>query len=85
MYQQGGFSDEVRLERWSQVLFGPREFPEGVEIFVLEGEFEDESGPHAAGTFLRLPAGARHSPKIGTPCSVYVKEGGFAYLESSGI
>lgn len=37
----------------------------GEEIFVLEGEFGDEHGLYAAGSYLRNPIGSRHAPRVG--------------------
>lgn len=82
LYSQAGFSDSTRLERWDKDAdLGKIEYPQGVELFVLDGAFEDESGRFAAGAWLRLPAGSSHSPKTTTGCMLYVKEGGFAYLQ----
>ncbi|HPG24516.1 MAG: cupin domain-containing protein [Spirochaetaceae bacterium] len=75
--------DATRLERWSAgVLPDPaeRRYPSGVELLVLEGELEDEQGRYAAGSWLRLPPGARHRPRSAAGCLLYVKVGGVASL-----
>lgn len=56
----------------SLVRYAPNSrFPEhvhggGEEIFVLEGEFADEHGRYAAGSYLRNPIGSAHSPSVGS-------------------
>ena len=64
LYAQPGFADTTRLERFAPGADpGRREYPDGVEIFVLSGEFSDERGRYAAGSWLRLPVGAApHNP-----------------------
>jgi anti-sigma factor ChrR (cupin superfamily) len=48
------------------------------EFYVLEGIYSDESGEHAAGSYLRYPAGVSHTYKIGT-------EGATLFLKSNQI
>lgn len=45
----------------------------GEEILVLDGEFRDEHGVYPAGTYLRNPAGTRHSPFSPKGCVLFVK------------
>lgn len=47
----------------------------GEELFVLAGTLEDEHGTHRAGTWVRYPAGGRHTPRTATGCRAYVKKG----------
>lgn len=47
----------------------------GEEILVLEGTLDDEHGAHREGTWVRYPAGTRHTPRTRTGCRVYVKKG----------
>jgi anti-sigma factor ChrR (cupin superfamily) len=81
LYSQGGYSDSMTLERWAPG-HGParRDYPEGAEIFVLEGQYSDEAGDFPAGAWTRLPAGASHSPATAGGCTVYIKRGGLGYL-----
>ena len=59
LYEDDRFPDVTRLERWAPgAAPGPREFPGGVEFFVIEGAFEDDLGRYPGGTWLRLPAGS---------------------------
>lgn len=83
LYSQAGFTDSMRLERWSAgARLGCVEYPHGAELFVLDGAFADEDGAFARGAWLRLPPGATHSPWSADGCVLYIKEGGFAYLEA---
>jgi anti-sigma factor ChrR (cupin superfamily) len=50
----------------------------GEEILVLEGAFADEHGSYPAGTYLRNPAGTRHSPRSEGGCTLFVKLWQFA-------
>ena len=84
LYQQAGFSDVTRLERWDpKTERGVASYPQGAEIFVLEGEFEDEDGLWKAASWLRLPIGAKHRPRSASGCTLYKKSGGLAYLRQS--
>jgi anti-sigma factor ChrR (cupin superfamily) len=49
--------------------------PDGEEIFVLEGNLEDEHGTYDAGTWLRLPRDSRHRPRSPGGCLFYAKRG----------
>jgi anti-sigma factor ChrR (cupin superfamily) len=82
LYAQPGFSDVTRLLRWMPGTdLGVSEYPEGAELFVLEGAFADESGEHGHGTWLRFPVGAKHHPRASAAgCTLYAKTGGLRYL-----
>jgi anti-sigma factor ChrR (cupin superfamily) len=83
LYSQSGFGDSMRLERWGAgVELGRVDYPNGAELFVLEGSFADEDGTFAPGAWLRLPPGSAHSPSSVDGCVFYIKEGGFAYLHA---
>ena len=83
LYQQAGFSDVTRLERWDAGLdLGTRSYPQGAEFFVLEGQFADEAGAYPQGFWLRLPAGSLHHPRCERGCTLYVKRAGLPYLRS---
>ena len=84
LYAQSGFTDSMRLERWAvDTERDSIRYPQGAEIFVIDGEFRDEADQYPNGAWLRLPVGATHTPTSETGCTLYIKEGGFAYLESA--
>lgn len=84
LYVQPGYSDSVRLERWTPGSTVPaRTYDQGAELFVIEGSFTDDSDAHAAGTWLRMPTRSSHHAGTAEGCVLYVKEGGFAYLVSA--
>jgi anti-sigma factor ChrR (cupin superfamily) len=81
LYSQQGFADTMRLERFRPGAdLGQRRYPNGAELFVLQGAFADECGQFRERAWLRLPPGAVHAPTTRDGCLLYVKEGGFAYL-----
>lgn len=81
LYAQEGYTDQMRLERWeSPSATGPLNFPQGAELFVLEGRFADQSGSYRRHTWLRIPAGGSLTPCSNESCELYIKEGGFSYL-----
>jgi hypothetical protein len=84
LYRQPPYTDQTRLERWEvpgQV--GPIEFTAGAELFVLRGCFADEYGSYNRHSWLRIPAGGSLRPQGTEPCELYIKEGGFTYLQQS--
>jgi anti-sigma factor ChrR (cupin superfamily) len=83
LHEDDRFPDVTRLERWAPgAAPGLREFPGGVEFFVLEGAFEDAEGRYRGGTWLRLPAGATLDARSANGCVAYVKTGAVATLRS---
>lgn len=81
---QPEFADATFLERWAPgAAPEARIHPRGIEIFVLEGDLSDESGSHGPGSWLRLPAGARHQPSTRRGCTLFVKYGGVSELHTS--
>ncbi len=45
----------------------------GEEYVVLEGEFGDEHGRYPSGSYVRNPAGTRHTPFSDPGCVIFVK------------
>ena len=45
----------------------------GEELFVVDGEFCDESGRFGAGTYIRNPPGSAHAPWSEHGCVLFVK------------
>ena len=83
LYEQAGFSDVMRLERWEPDTDpGTIEYPEGVEYYVLDGEFSDAEGAYSQGCWLRLPGGSAHRPRSENGCTLYAKRAGLPYLRS---
>ena len=84
LYAQEPFSDHMRIERWSEPdTVGQLNFPQGAELFVLEGEFSDGEGVFRQHSWLRLPPGGTLTPEGSQSCELYIKEGGFTYLRSA--
>ena len=79
----GAYPDRTSLERWaSGASPGMRTWPGGVEIFVLEGAFSDESGEYTKGCWLRLPSDSSHRPFSRQGCELYVKRAGLSGLRT---
>ena len=84
LYQQDGFSDVMRLERWEPDADpGIMSYEQGAELFVLDGEFVDEAGTYSQRCWLRLPVGSKHHPRSPNGCTVYIKRSGLPYLRSA--
>lgn len=45
----------------------------GEEYLVLDGVFQDESGDHPVGTYVRNPPGSAHVPASAPGCTIFVK------------
>ncbi len=82
LYRDDRFPEEVTIERWSPEV-GEREWPDGGEVFVLSGAFEESGELFNRGSWLRIPAGGRLAPRVEEGCEVYVKAGGVSLLEPS--
>jgi len=83
LYTQPGFADETMLERWhADAELGIVAYEHGAELFVIDGEFSDAEGRYSQGSWLRMPAGSVHHPHSSNGCTLYIKTGGFAYLNS---
>lgn len=86
LYAQKPYSDFMRLEAWDiPAELGKINFVQGAELFVLKGQFSDELGTYLTHSWLRIPAGGSITPISDDYCELYIKEGGFPYLENSGI
>ena len=76
LYRQHGFPETVRLMQLAADTHVPMHDHEtGVEIFVLDGAFENGNELFAAGDWLRLPAGSRHGLYSAEGCRLYIKTG----------
>lgn len=75
-------TENVALVRWSAgTVFDRHSHPQGEEIFVIDGVFEDEFGRYPAGSWLRNPPASSHAPFSAEGCLIYVKTG---HLPSPG-
>ena len=77
LYRQGSYKE------WTQLLkldagaqSPPHDHPNGEEIFVIEGEIEDEHGIYPAGAWVRSPPGSGHTVKSPKGAILYVWLGG---------
>lgn len=83
LYEQSGFSDLIRLERWEpRTDLGAVSYEHGAEMFVLDGDFADEAGTYTKGCWLRLPPGSSHQPRSAGGCTLYIKRAGLQYLRA---
>jgi quercetin dioxygenase-like cupin family protein len=83
LYEDRAFPDRTRLERWAPgTATSAREWPNGVEILVVEGELEGDGERWERGTWMRLPPGDSLSASSRSGCVLYVKEGAVAWLRS---
>jgi anti-sigma factor ChrR (cupin superfamily) len=77
LYAEPSFPERIHLTRVAPgVRVGPLEFPEGEEILVLEGGFEDEYGSYRRHSWLRFAPGAGHTLRSDSGCTLYVKRAG---------
>ena len=84
LYAQSPYTDFMRLEAWdTPAELGQINFPRGAELFVLKGQFNDDLGCYRTHSWLRIPPGGSITPTSEEYCELYIKEGGFTYLEDS--
>ena len=73
------------VEYLPEARFPQHTHPNGEEIYVLEGVFSDETGDYPAGSYLRSPAGSRHSPFSEEGCLIFVKLNQFAQKDAAQV
>jgi hypothetical protein len=84
LYEDRQFPDVTSLERWAPGTNpGSRDLPGGVELFVIEGSFEEAESSYSAGAWLRLPAGSSFDARSDNGCTLYVKTDALAALRSA--
>lgn len=84
LYEDAAFSDTAHLERWApDVEVGPRTYPGGAEIFVLDGRVETGGDTLVRGSWLRLPAGSVLEGRTSSGAEIFVRRGALALLRSS--
>lgn len=62
-----------------------RAYPEGAEMFVLEGEIRDEHGVYPEGTWIRSPAGFSHRLRSPSGARLLVKTGHLPAAPASDV
>ena len=71
--------ETVRLERWRAGADISLQDPGGIELLMLDGAFGDGGERFEAQSWLRLPAGAALTARVGVAgCRVWVKSGHLA-------
>lgn len=69
-------SERVSVTRWRAGHVVPAHaHPDGEDLFVLDGSFEDEHGRYTEGVWVRQPPGSSHAPRTSTGCLLLVKRG----------
>ena len=69
-------SEQVRIERWTSGAAVAFDTPGGVELLVLEGDFNEHGERFEPQSWLRLPAGSRLEAVAGPQgCRVWIKAG----------
>ncbi len=64
----------VHLSKGVSIPF--QKFSGGMEIYVIDGEFEDEFGLHGCGSWLRYPPDVGNSISTQRGCRLYTQKGG---------
>ncbi len=71
--------EHTSLVKWQPgTAFSPHAHPNGEEIFVINGIFQDEFGRYPKGSWLRNPPGSAHHPASEVGCLILVKVGHMA-------
>ena len=79
LYRQHGFPETMRLTRLARNSeTPPHDHPNGAEIFVLSGGYEDNTGRYREGDWIRYPPGSRHAMSAKEGCTFYLKTGHLA-------
>ena len=69
-------TESVSLVKWAPgTQYRQHDHSAGEEILVLDGVLEDEHGRYPKGTWIRSPAGSRHTPYSTEGCTIYLKSG----------
>lgn len=69
-------TQHTALVRWAPgTQFNFHRHYGGEEIFVIEGQLQDEHGTYCAGDWIRSPHGSTHQPSSPEGCLIYVKVG----------
>jgi anti-sigma factor ChrR (cupin superfamily) len=68
--------EQVHLERWPSYVSRQEYYEGGCELLVLGGCIEDRQGVYPSGSWLRLPAGYRHTLRSGSQGALFYKKSG---------
>ena len=66
-------------------IFNKHMHPNGEEIFVFDGVFEDELGRYPAGSYFRNPPGSSHAPRSPEGCLLLVKLNMFQVKDAEAV
>lgn len=76
LYEDRASGETISLYRLAPGCEVPEHtHPAGEEIFVIDGELEDQYGRYEAGYWGRSPAGSNHWSKSKSGCLIYAKLG----------
>jgi len=76
LYQHGAHPEVMDLVHMSAEASLPRrEYPGGVEVFVVEGGFKFDGRDHGSGAWMRLPPGDEFGARALKTCTFYRKCG----------
>ena len=53
--------------------FPTHQHPDGEELFVIDGVFEDDTGHYGPGSFILNPPGSEHAPSSEPGCRLFVR------------
>lgn len=68
--------EHVRLERWMPNALISLNVPEGAELLVLDGGFDEGGESFETLSWLRLPTGSALQAKVGPKgCRIWIKTG----------
>ena len=76
LYEEDGYPESMRLVQLAAgTAVAEHGHPAGEEVFVLDGDVEDEHCRLSTGGWVRYPRGSRHRPRSIGGCLLYVKSG----------
>ena len=79
LYRQGGHREWTMLLKLEPGAESPfHTHPNGEEVFVIDGQFEDDDGVYPAGTWTRSPPGSAHRVWSDKGAILFVRLGGIA-------
>jgi hypothetical protein len=77
LYENAGRGITTNIVHLTKGVSTPfQKFSGGMEIYVIDGDFEDEFGSHGSGSWLRYPPHAGNSMRSRSGCKLYAQKGG---------